>query len=307
MNRNKQLASKLAGALAVATLFGTSAFAETRHGDETRRTETRVERRDGEARLNRQVERDRTVTTDSNRDRGTTNSAGSWRNEGHRDTTTDTRRNEIYRNDNRNEDRAYDRNRADESRSYDRNRGHDNRSYDRNRGGDNRSYDRNRGYDNRSYDRSRGYDSRGRQPYYASGRVSRYERYNGGYRVWISGAPFPFFVPEVRFRAFPFRIGLSVRLGGYYNPLGYYDYYDGPAGPVYTSGDLRGVVESVDYRRGTMVLRDDISGSFVTTVMRGDDPRLGRLRPGDYVTLSGDWNRSGIFEAYRVDDLDYRR
>ena len=64
------------------------------------------------------------------------------------------------------------------------------------------------------------------------------------------------------------------------------------------------MVESVDYRRGTIVLRDDISGNFVTTVMRGRDRVLDSLRPGDYVVLSGDWVRGGVFEAYRADLLN---
>jgi hypothetical protein len=159
---------------------------------------------------------------------------------------------------------------------------------------------------------------RGRTPSYYNGRIDRFERWNGGFRVYLGGAPYPFFVPEAYFRSHGFRVGLSLRLGGFYNPLGYYDYYDpytygaayGAYGPYYgstvTSGDLRGVVESVDYRRGTLVLRDDISGNFVTTQMRGSDRMLDSLRPGDYVELQGDWVRGGIFEAYRADLLDNR-
>ena len=30
---------------------------------------------------------------------------------------------------------------------------------------------------------------------------------------------------------------------------------------------------------------------------------LDGLRRGDYVTISGAWSRSGIFEAYRVDNV----
>ena len=52
-----------------------------------------------------------------------------------------------------------------------------------------------------------------------------------------------------------------------------------------------------------MVLRDDLSGSFVTAVLRGGDPRLGDLRPGDYVDLSGAWTRGGYFDAYQVQDV----
>src|SRR5262249_59277911 len=129
----------------------------------------------------------------------------------------------------------------------------------------------------------RGSFDRGR-PFFHEGRVSHYDRWNGGYRVWIGGAPYPFFIPEARFRLFPrFHVGLSIRLGGYYNPLGYYDYYDGPyydgyysgyGSPAYVAGELRGIVESVDYRRGTVLVRDTASDRIVNVVMRGDDPRF---------------------------------
>ncbi len=107
--------------------------------------------------------------------------------------------------------------------------------------------------------------ARGRQPYFAHGRVTRYERFGG--------------------------VG--------------YPYYDGACdGPVYTSGGLRGVVESVDERRGRLIVHDDVSGAFVTVVMRGDDRRLRDVRLGDVIDLSGDWTRTGVFEAHRVDAID---
>lgn len=145
------------------------------------------------------------------------------------------------------------------------------------------------------------YRNDGRRNESFQGRVSRVEHYNGGYRVWIGGTRYPFFIPYARWSRFPLRVGINVNLGGYWNPAGYYNVYD--VGPYATSGDMHGVVESVDYRRGTAVLRDDISGSFVTVVLRGNDPRLGDLRPGDYVDLTGAWNRSGVFDAYNVADL----
>jgi hypothetical protein len=289
VNKTKQFALSFA---AVAMLIGTSAFAESRHSDATRSGERH--------------------------DRG----SSAQRQSGQRDTRS-------YAPQQRNETRNWDRNNNNQNRSYDRN--DNNRSYDGNRGYtqqrsyDNRSYDRNRGYDNRGYTNrgydNRGYSGRGYAPsygrgnaYHHEGRISRIERWNGGYRVYIGGALYPFFVPEARFRLFGWRVGLSVNLGGYWNPLGYYDYYDSePYGyyptTITTAGYLRGVVESVDYRRGSMVIRDDASGSFVTVMMRGGDPRFDSLRNGDYVDLSGDWVR-GYFEAVRVDNVDdgyYRR
>ena len=144
---------------------------------------------------------------------------------------------------------------------------------------------------------SRRYDNRGNQTF--QGRVNRVQRYNSGYRVWLDRAPSPFFISASRWNRFPVRVGVNIRLGGYWDPAGYYNVND--VGPYATAGDLHGIVESVDYRRGTMVLRDDVSGSFVTVVLSGNDPRLGDLRTGDYVALSGAWNRSGVFNAYNVD------
>jgi hypothetical protein len=313
-NSNK-LASQLAVAAAVAALMGTSAFADSRHHDETRGDNRggRVERQDrGDRGGNRGGDR-----STQNWDRGRSN-----------------------------DNRGFDRGRSNDNRGFDRGRSNDNRGFDRGRSNDNRAnrdWNResaSRGNVNQNWNRDLGGSenwNRGRSenfyrdsnrsfrndryryrgaPSYYNGRIERFERWNGGFRVFIGGAPYPFFVPEAYFRLHGLRLGLSIRLGGYYNPLGYYDYYDGPyydssyynggyysSGPV-TSGDLRGVVESVDYRRGTLVLRDDTSGNFVTAVMRGRDRVLDSLRQGDYIVLSGDWVRGGVFEAYRADLLN---
>jgi len=213
----------------------------------------------------------------------------------HRD-ETDRRWDRSQSQPQQNRDRQSQR---DQNRSYDRNR-----SYDTNRSSNNnRSFDTNRSYDNRSYGRGQnnGYRNEGRRSESFQGRVSRVEHYNGGYRVWMGGAQYPFFIGADRWSRYPIRVGLSLRLGGYWNPAGYYDVYD--VGQYATAGDLHGVVESVDYRRGTAVLRDDVSGSFVTIVLRGNDPRLGAMRPGDYVDLTGAWNRAGVFDAYNVGDI----
>ncbi|HKO55535.1 MAG TPA: hypothetical protein VJ276_06615 [Thermoanaerobaculia bacterium] len=310
MKRPSKLASILTGAVAVAALAGASAFAEDRPANETGRERTRIERnRDASASSDRsRVERRSSASNDERRSQQQPQSYD--RRSESRDTRNYDRRNDNR--DSRNRDGSYDRRDASSSGRYDN---RNNNRYDNNRNDsryDNRNHN---GYDNRNRSYGR-YDNRGSynrydrsRPQYYRGRVSRYERYGSGFRVWIVGAPFPFFIPEVRFRAFPFRIGVDIRLGGYYNPGGYYDYYDvGPIG-AYSSGELRGVVESVDYRRGTFVIHDDISGDFVTAVMRSRDRLMDDLRPGDYVELSGAWTR-GVFEAYRVAGIDtgaYRR
>lgn len=314
MNKTKQFALYLGAA---AMLIGTSAFAESRHSDATWRHGEG--RHGGEQRGTQQHSQSRNETrnwNNNNQNRGFD-------------------RNNNFNNYNRNNSRSFDSSRSfDRSQTYDRNRGYDGgRSFDRSRGFDrNRGYEGNRGFDNRGFDRSRGFEgnrgfdrNRG-NAYYHDGRISRIEHWNGGYRIYLGGASYPFFIPEARFRLFNWRVGLSIHLGGFWNPLGYYDYYDGvdpyyagygyapayaPAyapGIVATTSSIRGVVDSIDYRRGSMVIRDDATGNFVTVMMRGEDGRFDSLRNGDYVNLSGDWIR-GYFEAYRVDNIDdgYRR
>lgn len=146
----------------------------------------------------------------------------------------------------------------------------------------------------RSRDRDR-YSSR--QPHYARGRVSKVSRHGDIYRVWVSGAHYPFHIPKAHYHRDRFRVGVVVNLGGYYNPRGYYDYYDGRS---YSRGALRGTVESVDYRRDTFVVRNSATGNYITVVSR--DRRFD-VRPGDFVELYGGWSR-GVFQANDIDLLD---
>jgi hypothetical protein len=123
---------------------------------------------------------------------------------------------------------------------------------------------------------------------------------------------------------------VSVRLGGYYDSRGYVhvssaDWLDDDHSrgrrddryrdDRYRDGDRRGdrrddfvsgVVERVD-RRGTILIRDQRTGRRVTAVMaRGNHRRgvdINDLRRGDRVTLRGDWERGGVFEVYRIEDL----
>lgn len=174
--------------------------------------------------------------------------------------------------------------------TYDRNdRGR--RDDSRNDRGDGR-YRRDDRRDDRSY-------SNNRQPHYTRGRVSRVDRHGDGYRVWVGSERFPFFVPSRHYNRDRFRIGVVINLGGYYNPGGYYDYYDG--GGYSSRYGLRGTVERVDHRRDSFVIRDQSTGRWVTVVSR--EP-LRRMRRGDFVEVDGEWTRPGVFRAYDVDLLD---
>ena len=267
--------------MAFAMMSGTSAFAETRHRDETWRND-----RNG-------AQTQQTQTQQTAQSRSDLRNSRNGANRGDRNDTR-SNPNSGYRNETRNNPDSSYRN---ETRN-DSNRGY--RNDTRNESFRNESRrNSNDGYRNESRGNSNyGYRGASRSTESFHGRVSRVEHFGGGYRVWVGGARYPFFISGDRWSRFPIRVGLGINLGGYWNPAGYYDVYD--VGPYATSGDLHGVVESVDYRRGTAVMRDDVSGSFVTIVLRGNDPRLGSLRPGDYVELTGAWNRAGVFDAYNV-------
>lgn len=331
MRKQRQLASRMGLALAVTALVGASAFADSRPSNETRgrRDERGVIRRDGGAARSTASRGD--DSSNGSRERSATiERRAEPRSADRSDARVEVRGDRVDRGALRPEDRSFDR--RDEVQRGDRSRGTvqrgDTRTRDTAQRGETRGRDtvqqrgdtRGRGgYDNRDGNRStrdgswRG-DSRHRgsspsygssrshrQPYYSRGRVSRVHRYGSGYRIWIHGAPYPFFVPLAYYRADRFRVGLSISLGGYYNPGGYYDYYDGRS-----DGVLRGIVESVDYRRDSFVIRNDATGSFVTILER--DRRL-EVRPGDYVEISGEWSRAGVFQAWDLDFLDdgYRR
>ncbi len=73
----------------------------------------------------------------------------------------------------------------------------------------------------------------------------------------------------------------------------------------YGSGYLAGIVDRIDYRRGIAEIRDGRRGAIVTVDLR-DTGRgrldAGDLRRGDYVELSGSWDRN-VFAAYSIDAI----
>lgn len=303
MNNTKNLAAQVIGAAAIVTLIGTSAFAESRHSDAThehsRQSDTRSSRdsshqsQSHEQRFNRGSDTRTFERHDSSATAPRTFDRGQFR----------SNQPQTFQ---RGETRTYQRNDSRNYGNYSRGNTFDRRtqpdSY-RNRGSYNRGWS---GY----HSNRPTFDSRGRRDTFIHGRVSRFLHERGGYRIWIDGGLYPIWIPEARISLFPhLRVGLSLGFGGYYDPAGYleaYDYYDGgyyggyAGSSAYSSGLLRGTVESIDYRNSTLVLRDDVTGNFVTTLIR--DRRLESLRPGDYAEISGDWTRTGVFEGLRLED-----
>ena len=156
------------------------------------------------------------------------------------------------------------------------------------------------------------------------GRVRSFNRDGNGYRVQLDRDNRWYHVPQSAFRGRhnDLKIGVSLRFNGYYTGndffvdscdfVGYGDdnYRDG-SDRRYGYDDreyLRGIVESVDYRRGTLTVRDDRSGRRVRVSMAGGNYNrrgvdLNDLRRGDVVTFAGDWHRNGVFEAYRIESI----
>jgi hypothetical protein len=339
MQTKKSLSLQIAGATALAMLFGTSAFAESRHhsgtsgssgGHSNRSSGSRSSgsRSSGSRSSGSSVQSDRSASRSQSR----SSDRGSWQGgQSQRNTTR-----EFSQRDNSTQ-RSVAR---DTQRSTDW-RGNNTSRYNSSQRSDSRYNNSNQRNGQRSVanDRFRsvaGWQPGGRAPYAAHervssfGRVDRFERWNGGYRVWLGGGLYPIFVPFERWRLFPLRIGLNIRFGGFWDPLGYwsvYDYspYDGYYGggyanvygyndgynngynnDAYTSGEVRGTVESIDFRRGTMVINDDTSRQFVTITLPRDR-RIDDIRAGDYVEFSGGWTRRGVFEASRLERFDEGR
>jgi hypothetical protein len=154
------------------------------------------------------------------------------------------------------------------------------------------------------------------------GHIQSFTHERGGYRVRLDRGYDSYWVPESYFRsrARDLRVGVSISLGGIFRDGSIYvDAVDWPDGGYgggyndgygyrdgYNNGFVAGVVDRIDYRRGTLLLRDDRSGRVIEVDMRSD--RYGRLniddlRRGDYVELSGDWVRGNIFAARRVESV----
>ncbi|MEO8378869.1 MAG: hypothetical protein ABI779_04315 [Acidobacteriota bacterium] len=71
---------------------------------------------------------------------------------------------------------------------------------------------------------------------------------------------------------------------------------------------VSGIVERVDRRRGLVSLRQRRGGRSITVEMvrRRNERGLGveDLRRGDTVSFIGDWSRRGVFQAWRIADVD---
>ena len=178
-------------------------------------------------------------------------------------------------------------------------------------------------------DSNREYRNEGRRSQTFEGRVRSFSRESDGFRVQFDSDNRWYHVPQSAFRGRhnELRIGVSLRLGGYFgggdsfyvdscdfiDNGGYYNddnryrdnrgYRNG-----YGNDSVNGIVERVDFYRGTMLVRDNRSGRRISVVMAGGNRNrrgvdLNDVRRGDRITLSGDWRRGNVFEAYNIDSL----
>jgi opacity protein-like surface antigen len=66
-------------------------------------------------------------------------------------------------------------------------------------------------------------------------------------------------------------------------------------------GILRGVVEGINHRYGTMTIREEATGRFVSIDMQRISGRgIWGLRRGEFVTVLGQWEGGNAFAAYQI-------
>jgi hypothetical protein len=178
---------------------------------------------------------------------------------------------------------------------------------------DNRNNNDSRGSNSRNSNTSRE-TYRDNQRVNLSGKVSSFTHERDGYRVRLDGNEHSFWVPESNFRGRQLRAGISIGLGGIFRggsiyvdavswPSDGYG-YNGGYDNGYDNGYLRGVVERVDYRDGTLRIRDTRDGRIIVADLAGDRysrNELRSLRRGDRVELSGQWLRGGVFGVDRIE------
>ena len=155
---------------------------------------------------------------------------------------------------------------------------------------------------NNSYRESQSNGYRENQRINASGRITSFSRERGGYRVGLDRGG-SYWVPESRGRGL--RVGLSINLGGIFRGGSVFvDSVGYPGGYAYDNAYLRGFVDSVNYRTGTVWLRDEASGRMIPAAV-GGGYALSTLHRGELVELTGQWAPNGVFGVASIANLRY--
>jgi hypothetical protein len=138
-----------------------------------------------------------------------------------------------------------------------------------------------------------------------SGKVSSFSRERDGYRVHLDRGQ-SYWVPQSSFgnRFRDLRPGISINLGGTFRGGSIYfdavSWTGAVAGRAYGIGSVRGVVDRIDYRNGTLIVRDLANGRLITATTAGGRFTIRNLRRGDRVQLTGKWIRNGVFNVTRI-------
>jgi hypothetical protein len=152
---------------------------------------------------------------------------------------------------------------------------------------------------NRSFDQSRTNSYRENQRVTTSGRITSFNRERDGYRVQLDRGRESYWVPESRGRGL--RVGLSINFGGIFR--GGSVFVDN-VGYGYDNGYVRGVIDRVDYRTGTVWLQDQASGCEIRADV-GSGYALRGLHRGEFVELTGQWIGGGVFDVARIANIAY--
>lgn len=140
-----------------------------------------------------------------------------------------------------------------------------------------------------------------------SGKISSFSRERNGYRLQLDRGQ-SYWVPQSAFgnRARDLRAGISISLGGIFRGGAIsFDAVSWPAasaygnGYAYGNGFVRGIVERIDYRNATLVVRDQATGRLITAEMTAGS-RGRNIRRGDFVRLTGQWIRGGVFDVTSI-------
>jgi len=100
-------------------------------------------------------------------------------------------------------------------------------------------------------------------------------------------------------------VGLSINLGGIFRGGSIFvDTVGYPGGYGYDNGYVRGVIDRVDYRTGTVWLHDNASGREIRADV-GSRYALRDLHRGEFVAFTGQWIRGGVFDVARIDNVRY--
>jgi hypothetical protein len=176
--------------------------------------------------------------------------------------------------------------------------------------GNNNSNNNNRGRveqrgnnnDNRSY--------RDNDRVNSTGRVTQLKQERDGYRVQLDNQRNSYWIPasHMRNRRNDLRVGVSIVLGGVFRGGRIdVDNIGWPDDRGYNDNSVRGTVERIDRRDGVLILRESRGGRTIevdmTDTRRSSRVDFADLRRGDYVELSGDWSRNGLFVADAIESV----